>query len=244
MCRGEEFSENLEHGTNWILAALPNGTCPGCGPSGCTGAVRAWLRRETSDVCPLQASNATRMPEWRFRLALLDAWLFPPQWIGEREVAGAFAACRRILVRYLRREGIRADDANDLAQDMLTALWAQRNQMAPGKTSAYLLGIVKHQLRVYRRNMLRSARLGELLECFPNGNTSVQFVDDVAQVDAAAVVKHAVQQLPPSQQCVTELILAGNTPAKAAQIMGITRQSGHKLLKKAIARIRTRLNTR
>ena len=153
----------------------------------------------------------------------------------------AFSNHAADLQRFLARRIARAEDADDLAQEVFARLLRVRDADLVRNPLSYLLGIATHVVREFRqrrqheRVLFDSALADDLSEC----ETSESAPGVAEQLELEQRLNQALAQLPPAHQLVLLLVKRdGLSHAEAARASGFSIHTVEKYMVEARARLR------
>ena len=141
-----------------------------------------------------------------------------------RVASGDAAAVPLLLDRYgslvwsIARKQARADEAEDLVQEVFIQIWKQAERYDPerGSEAAFITTIARRRLIDHRRKVGRRGETGELPEELPQEESGV---DAMELSDEARVATEALAQLRPQQRQVLQMALVeGKTHTQIAEI--------------------------
>jgi RNA polymerase sigma-70 factor (ECF subfamily) len=135
--------------------------------------------------------------------------------------------------------------ADDVVQDVFVDLWChpQRYDESLGSLRTYLTLCARHRaLDVLRSELRRAGREERQARLLPAPRPPSPG-DEVADADAASVVRDAVRALPPDQRRVVELAyFCGLSYREVARRMGIPEGTAKSRLRLALAKLETVLD--
>jgi RNA polymerase sigma-70 factor (ECF subfamily) len=135
--------------------------------------------------------------------------------------------------------------AQDVAQDVFVDLWRhpQRYDESLGSLRTYLTMCARHRaLDVLRSELRRAGREERHARLLPAPRPSSP-AEEVADADAASVVRAAVDRLPPDQRRAVELAYFGGLSYRdVARRMGIPEGTAKSRVRLALAKLETVLD--
>ena len=155
----------------------------------------------------------------------------------------AFRDHSRELHRFLARRVGRAEDADDLAQEVFARLLRVRNVELIRNPLSYLLGIAAHVIREFRQRkqhdrILYDSDLAAEL-CDSGDDAARHGVDFPEQLELRQRLDKALNQLPEAHQLVLLLVKRdGLSYAEAAAASGLSIHTIEKYVVEARARLR------
>lgn len=153
----------------------------------------------------------------------------------------AFSRHNAELQRFLARRIARAEDADDLAQEVFARLLRVRDADLVRNPLSYLLGIATHVVREFRQRRQHERVLfdSSLAEDLCDGQSPESVLGMAEQLELEQRLNHALSQLPPAHQLVLLLVKRdGLSHAEAARASGLSIHTIEKYMVEARARLR------
>ncbi|HMK85360.1 MAG TPA: RNA polymerase sigma factor [Steroidobacteraceae bacterium] len=146
------------------------------------------------------------------------------------------------LHRFLARRVAKAQDADDLAQEVFARLLRVRNADLVRNPLSYLLGIATHVVREFRQRRLHERVLfdSDLADDLADHTEGAPEESFAAQLELRERLDRALKQLPPAHQLVLLLVKRdGLSYTEAARASGLSVHTIEKYVVEARARLRT-----
>lgn len=144
------------------------------------------------------------------------------------------------LKSYFMRSGMAAAQAEDIAQDVMLAVWRKAGQFDASRASASTwIFVIARNLRIdlYRRQKSEQMALSE--EPLETLDMSAPAIDPLDTMDRETRVRAALAQLPSEQQSVIRLSFFSDTPhGEIAAKLGLPLGTVKSRIRLAAARLR------
>lgn len=153
-----------------------------------------------------------------------------------------------IIARFARSRGVRAEEIDDLAQEVVAGFFAAQPRFvydpAKGRFRAYLMACVANALRSrLRRNPPLPAGIGAPdAEAMRSDETDWDAAWKAAALDAAVARLRAHYADNPTFQAFEAVVIRGQSPEVVAALLGLSRDSVYQAKTRLLAKLRLELD--